>query len=498
MVSSPKFLPLQLIAASVIILSGASSLYGATITWAGVTAGGPNSSGNWVDAPNWQGGVVPVPPANTSSDVSFQNVTSGSRTVSINNGETATAKTIQFAQTTAGASNILSIASGGTLNLNSAQTWNAATTGTARVDLGGTVNFSVYNSGTVTVNTALTFTNAGAGFGKSAGTASPATFNFGGAVNVNAGAGTAKIFELGTAAINSTFGSTSSLLINTGTLEFTSAVFSGSPGITVSLQGATTLASGTGLKLTTDSGNNAGGGSSGVTLTNSGTLSQAGTITTNGRGSGGASTLTNSNVWSVSGTGAIIEKTARATAANPTFVNSGTFKGSSSSDAIVFNHLQTPGTDLAFAQNSILAAGNGTGGSGLTSVGTLLLTNFAVTSGASSSFQFDLGGTTSGQYDVLTLTSGSLNLTLGGTLALTLVNGFTPGTGFSINLITGGSTVTGSFANLTINGSSNANYSFAFASGIGTLTYAVPEPATWGLLAFSLTTVAVMRRRRKA
>lgn len=503
---NPQSFRLRLLTISLLSGFAASSLHSATVNWDGGFVGGANNSGNWTDATNWSTDVVPVSPANTSDDVKFLDVTSGTRTVSINNGDNVTAKTINFTQTTAGASNIFSIASGGTLNLNSAQTWAAASAGTARVDLGGTVNFAIYNSGTVTVNTDLTFTNAGATFTHGGGSAS-SLFVFGGTVNVNAGAGTAQISDTGHS-ITTTFGATSSLLVNTGVFEFSTTLFSGTPGISVSVQGTTTIASGAAIKLTTDSANNAGGGSSGVLFANSGTLSQAGTVTTNARGSGGTTTLTNSGNWKVNGIAAVIEKTARSTAANPTFTNSAAavFSGATLSDKIDFNHLTTPGTDLAFTNSGIIAAGNGSNGSGLTSVGTLTLVDFAVTNSVTtSSLTFDIGGTTGGQFDVLALQSSSLVLT-NATLAINLVNGFAPSSSFSLNILTSDvpSSVSGSFVGLTVNGSANSDYSFSYnaTTGIGTLSYtasSIPEPSTYAITAgvISLGMVSLRRRRGK-
>lgn len=506
---NPQSLRLRLLTVSLFSGLAGSSLHSATVNWDGGFVGGANNSGNWTDATNWSTDVVPLAPANTSDDVKFLDVTvtSGTRTVSINNGENVTAKTINFTQTTAGAANILSIASGGTLSLNSAQTWSAASAGTARIDLGGTINFSVYNSGTVTVNTDLTFTGAGANFTHGGGSASPVLV-FGGAVNVNAGAGVAQISDSTAHSITATFGSTSSLLINTGTLEFTTTLYNSTPGVAVTVQGSTTIASGAGIKLTTDSASNAGGGNSGVTFTNTGTLGQAGTITTNGRGSGGTSTLTNSGTWKVNGLAAVIEKANRSGAANPTFVNSSgaVFSGATTADKIDFNHLQTAGTDIAFTNSGIIAAGNGSSGSGLTSVGTLTLVDFNISNSAStSSLTFDIGGTTSGQFDVLALQSSSMTLT-NATLAINLVNGFAPSSSFSVDILTSDapSSVTGSFVGLTVNGSANSDYSFAYNSttGIGTLSYAassIPEPSTYAIAAgvISLGMVSLRRRRGK-
>jgi hypothetical protein len=40
--------------------------------------------------------------------------------------------------------------------------------------------------------------------------------------------------------------------------------------------------------------------------------------------------------------------------------------------------------------------------------------------------------------------------------------------------------------------------SFTFTQASGNLIVAVPEPSTWALLAFSLTTVMILRRRRQS
>lgn len=487
-----------------------SPLLAVTNNWDGGFVGGANNSGNWTDATNWSTDAVPLSPANTSDDVKFLDVTGGAtRIVSINSGENVTAKTINFTQTTAGSSNILSIASGGTLNLNSKQTWNAASAGTARVDLGGTISFIPgYDGGVVTVNTDLTFTNAGANFTRGGGPVT-ATFDFNGTVNVNAGAGTAQISDTTAAGgkITSTFGASSHLLINSGTLEYATTGYSGAT-VTVTLNGTTTLASGTELKLTTDSANNTGFGSSGVLLTNTstGTLSQAGTITTNGRGSGGTSTLTNSGLWKVNGLSAVIQKTNRSGAANPTFVNStsAVFTGTTSSDKIDYNHLQTPGTDLALTNSGIIAPGNGSGGTGLTSVGRLTLVDFAITNSiTTSSLTFDIGGGSSGQFDVLELQSSSMNLN-NATLAINLVNGFTPGASGSWDILISDTpaSISGSFFSITVNGGVNTDYSFAYNSttGIGTLLYtaAIPEPAAQAAVAGAMIAVFACGRRRRS
>ncbi|MFZ4775075.1 MAG: PEP-CTERM sorting domain-containing protein, partial [Terrimicrobiaceae bacterium] len=82
-----------------------------------------------------------------------------------------------------------------------------------------------------------------------------------------------------------------------------------------------------------------------------------------------------------------------------------------------------------------------------------------------------------------------------------------------IDLFLGPATNTGDFSAITLTGS---GYSGTFTSHVGTLwtstqgpqtlTFeastgvldAVPEPATWALLAFSLTTVMILRRHRNS
>ncbi len=479
-----------------LLLAASSSLSAQTVNWDG--NGDANASGDWSTGANWAGDVAPSTTAITAGLV---NVSSGTRTISINNGDTVTAKQLAFTQSTAGATNLLSIASGGTLNLGGGQTWVAPTAGTSRVDLGGEVNFTGFISTSVTVDTGLTFSNAGAVFRASSTNGGP-TFNFNGLVNVNAGAGTAQIaYTGGNRAISANFGATSNFAINSGTLEVaTTSYNSGANAVSLSLAGATTIASGAGLKLTTDSGSSANGGNAGVTLTNSGTLAQAGTITVNARGSGGASPLTNSNTWKVSGMSAAIVKNTNLGSPDPTFTNTsaGSFTGATANDRIAYNHIESAGTNLAFTNSGIIAAGNGSNGSGLTSVGTLTLVDFAVTNTTDSTLAFDIGGTSAGQFDVLAFESGSIDFS-NAKLAITLVNDFAPGASFDLEIFTAdiGTSVSGSFSEITVNGVADANYSFAYVDGVGTLSYsAVPEPSTYAALAGLATLGLALVRRR--
>jgi PEP-CTERM putative exosortase interaction domain len=484
------------------LLAAISTLSAQTINWDG--NGDANASGDWLDDVNWAGDAAP---SATSITAGLGNVSSGTRIITINTGETATAKNLAFTQTSADGTNILSIASGGTLNLGGGQIWDAPTAGTSRVELGGTIDFTGLTSGSVTVNTGLSFTANGAVFRSSNASGAP-VFNFNGSVDVNVGSGgLAQIaYTGGNRAITTNFGATSHLSISSGTLEIATPLYNNTPGVTISLQGTTAIAAGAGLKLTPDSASNGGGGSSGVSFSNSGALTIAGKITTGGRGGGGATTFTNSGTWHVSGLDAVIEKATRAaTGANPTFTNTttGVFAGASADDRIVFNHDQIPGTDLAFTNSGVIAAGNGSGGDGLSSVGTLTLVNFAVVNTDTSTLVFDVGGVSTGQFDVLALESGTFDFG-DATISINLVNDFVPTTGFALDIFVtdAPASVSGTIAGLLVNGVANDDFSFSYdaSTGIGTLSFtgsAIPEPSSAAaLLGAAGLGLAALRRRR--
>ena len=131
-----------------------------------------------------------------------------------------------------------------------------------------------------------------------------------------------------------------------------------------------------------------------------------------------------------------------------------------------------------------------------------------LTSLAGSSFtptNLTLSGNLSDSWTAIALTnSAGSGLIKGGALTLTLT-GITAGT-YSL---TSGSGFSGTFSSANVNGSAltasgadfngsniaGFNYSYTNVSN-QLVVSAVPEPATWALLAFSLTTVVVLRRRR--
>jgi hypothetical protein len=107
--------------------------------------------------------------------------------------------------------------------------------------------------------------------------------------------------------------------------------------------------------------------------------------------------------------------------------------------------------------------------------------------------------TNSGGEATLLTKSGALTLTLtginDGTYSLTSATGFT-GTFTSANVNGGGLATTDGGATFTgtVGG---FNYTFTNAND-QLIIVAIPEPATWALLAFGLTTVMVLRRRRNS
>jgi autotransporter-associated beta strand protein len=115
---------------------------------------------------------------------------------------------------------------------------------------------------------------------------------------------------------------------------------------------------------------------------------------------------------------------------------------------------------------------------------------FTLVGGSASTFE--INGKTAGQFDQLVVNG---LLTFGGTLNLT--TGYTVNLGDSVNLFDW-STKSGTFSSIVgadLGGGKSWDTTNLYTDGTITV---VPEPATWGLLAFSLTTVIVLRRRRRA
>ena len=151
------------------------------------------------------------------------------------------------------------------------------------------------------------------------------------------------------------------------------------------------------------------------------------------------------------------------------------------------------GTILGAAGKTLTVAGTLAPGS--SGPGTITLDTVAVTLSGTSTFEFTNTGFTAGSYDLVqgTAGGGTESITFGGTLNLNFSGGtYTDGSSvtiFNLNSYSGGFTV--NYSGLGVGQSAT----FDPTNGLVTV---VPEPATWALLAFSLTTVMVLRRRRNS
>jgi len=172
-------------------------------------------------------------------------------------------------------------------------------------------------------------------------------------------------------------------------------------------------------------------------------------------------------------------------------VNGGTLGGSG-----------TIGGAVTVNASGFLAPGN-------SSAGILTVSSLALNS--TSTVQFEVNGTaTAGtDYDRIVV-SGSGALALDGAFTIAFGNISALANTTDINLISYSSSHTGDFTSLVSTGYyggsgwTHVGETFSMSSGGQTLTFSeltgnltvVPEPATWALLAFSLTTVMIFRRRR--
>lgn len=212
----------------------------------------------------------------------------------------------------------------------------------------------------------------------------------------------------------------------------------------------------------------------------------------------GTAWISNAGEWQVGASAVLTGFVASASAGDGgsvifTNLATGLIRGSGSSSVLDYN----PGNSATFLNQKLtiisegsVAPGDGTGGSGLTSVGTLEFRDINLTLTSSGVVRMDVGGTGSGQFDVLTLTGGVLDLSAtGDTLAVTLVNGFTPTSSFSIPIINYDSRVS-TFDLLTINGLTDGGTTYFAGNGTYSIfhdvngTYLnfdlllIPEPST--------------------
>ncbi len=195
---------------------------------------------------------------------------------------------------------------------------------------------------------------------------------------------------------------------------------------------------------------------------------------------------------------------------------------------LLINGNQTAANGALGVSTGAILGGNGTIGGAVTinSGGTLapgnspgnLTVNNSVTLADGAVFSVELNGATVGtEYDRVTMTGSGSVFSLTGTNDLVLSLGYTPAANAFFFLVDnqGGSAISGIFEKLngvtttltqgsvfTV-GAQQFKISYigdvtggTFTGGDDLVVQAIPEPATWVLLAFSLTTVIVLRRRR--
>ena len=481
----------------------AGSTHAANIAWDG--NGNSNNSGIWSTTPgdelNWAGDVNP----GTGDVAQLLNVTTGTRTVTLQDATTVQALTM--AQTAAGAVNELTLNAELTLSNKTALSMTQATgePESLVVNLNGNrVTLSHgsndFNTTTNTAQGTWNFNAAGSGYVQtSAANEQTLTNNFQGIVNVSADAtiGRENTRTDGGAnsnrALNINFASGADVNVTAGTLTFLNRVRSdGNSPLNVNNAGSFDITSGAAITLHRHSQN--GTPTTTTTLANTGTLTNAGIINFQRTESAGNQVISNSGTFIVSGTDATIN---RINGLTPTFTNTaaGTLRGNSASDTLDYDNLSSS-TRMTVTSSGAVSPGAGHDGTGTTSVGSLSLQDIDLTfTGVDSRLRLDISGTGAGQFDVLSLIAGDNvdagDLTIDSTdtkLDLFYVNAFDPVAGYSITILNYGS-VSGAFDlanNLTISGASgfaadSSNYSIAYGADSAVLTL-IPEPASLALM----------------
>lgn len=276
------------------------------------------------------------------------------------------------------------------------------------------------------------------------------------------------------------------LTMNGGTLDNTSA-----GAITVAGNNAQTWGGNitfTGTKdLNLGTGAVALGGTTRTVTVNAGVLTVGGTISNGGIQKSGAGTVVL--------TGASDYASGTTVSVGTLLVNNAGGSGTGTGTVSVSGGATLGGAGTISGATTIsgIASPGLSGSIGTLTFGNNVTWNGGATAGATTDWVFQLGA--SNASDMLA------------------VNGnFIKGTGSVFRFDLAGSTATGTFKLIDVIGGTNNftadNFSYTNYSGVNTPTFsivnndvyltAVPEPATWGLLAFSLTTVLVFRRPRIA
>lgn len=425
-----------------------------------VNLGSLYNTGNQIaDASNLtiNGGVFYLNGSNNSGSATnetINNLTMGNGTVSSGSGNSNTFNVNGNASL-----------SGGTINMpRNAKLNIGGTTGLSGgvISVGDNNSASIYNSKT-TLAGAVTITNTAAGtaaYTPITIAAGAAATNLGGQVEL-----TGDLTFVGNT--------------NTNTVTIAAPTGTGLQGV-MALNGTRVFDVGNGsalVDLTVNAPFIDGTATGGLTKSGLGTLALNGAGTYTGGTTVSAGTLlVNNTTGSATGTGAVT-------------VNGGTLGGSG-----------TIGGAVTVKTGATLAPGNSPG---LLTVGSLVLESGSITA-------FEIAGiaTRGTDYDAITVTTDS-GLTLAGAFTIEFTNIVALDNATNINLFGYTGSHTGDFGSLVSTGFyagtwNRSGETLSLVSGGQTLTFSeltgnltiVPEPATWALLAFSLTTVLVLRRRR--
>ena len=343
------------------------------------------------------------------------------------------------------------------------------------------------------------------------------------AITIGSGA-TGTIENLADAQVDTAIGGAGSL-VKSGTANLTLTGNSTYSGTTTVTAGKLVL-SGTGaLPVGTAVSNSATFDISAITASSA----TVGSIAGNGTFNLGAKGLTaggdNSSTivsGTIAGVGGSLAKTG---SGNLTLSGTNTYTGATTvtSGTLLING--STSSSSAVAVNGGTLGGNGTIGGAVTvnsggflspgnSPGLLTMGSLVLNSGSTTTFEINGIAVRGTNYDAIDITAGS-GLTLNGTFTINFTNGTALDNTTNINLFGYTGTHTGDFASMTSTGFYTSGVGgwthgvgdvWTLSSGAQTLTFSevtgylnvVPEPSTWALLAFSLTTVMVLRRRRQS
>lgn len=487
--------------------------------------------------------------ANSSPTVGSISV-AGSKTATIGNNLTfslsGSAVILNASGTTGAGTGTLVIGSGGKISSTNTITISQAATNSqikVQVDTGGTLAVDrvvlnstgaddallVVNGGTVTV---AATTNPGSGLflgsTSSAGITNRSHITLtNGAITSTSAAGTSGALQYGQTAAGAASGSSAVGVfdLDGGTLTVAAVKEGGSPANTDStfnfnggvLKVKSDTTSGATFMTGIDKANVKAGGAK---INTDGVATTIGQILQHDAGLGatmdgglekqGAGALTLSGASTYTGattltTGTLIlDATGTVNSSSKVIVNSGAiFNVAAKASGYTVNGLEGAGTVTGLSGQAVTVAASGTLSPGDGAVGTLTLSagNLSLASGAT--YKMEIGGTTaSPTNDLVNLTGTGSTVSLAGSHTLSLFNlGTVDPTGKTFVLFDSLTSIgsagtwtidygtTGwSGGSVTVNGLDNSQ---VILSGIA----AVPEPATWALLAFSLTTVTVLRRR---